>query len=97
LGGVNVHVGDGFGKLERAEERVPAFDLDGFLAVVAAFIDQTVFDQSPNDACVGLIQDPSDVSDGEVVIGEKVANRCLAFEGRIQPRGVGRQNERLGS
>ena len=42
----------GQSRLKRAEERVPAFDLDRFLAVVAAFVDETEFDQSPNNACV---------------------------------------------
>ena len=84
-------------QLKRAKEVVPAFDLDGFLAAVTAFIDQTEFDQSPNNGCVRFIQNPHDVSDRQVVIGEEVANRGLAFEGRIQPGSVGGYHKGLGS
>ena len=84
-------------QLERAKERLPAFDLDGFLTVVAAFVNQTELDQSPDHARGRLIQDPHDVADGKMVIGEEIANGCLPFEGRIQSGSVGGHHESLGS
>ena len=83
--------------LERAKERVPAFDLDRFLAVVAAFVDETQFDQGPHNAGIGFIQNAHDVADGQMVVGEEIANRRLALKGRIQTGSVGGHHERLGS
>jgi hypothetical protein len=62
---------------------MPSFDLHGFLAVVAAFVDQAEFDQSSDDGSVGFVQDPHDIPDGQMMISEEVANRCLALKGRV--------------
>jgi len=59
--------------------------------MVAAFLDQSAFDQHRNYGSILVIQHASDVGECEPVVDEKVADCNGSFSLRIEIRAIARQ------